>query len=256
MSTFTMQLKEVIESLYNPSFDEDDYEQTYELVTFGDVTYGKLPTLPDSGTLLGIGGYPIFDENYRKVLNGKIIDHYWNREIGTETIDDFQLIIRRKLNEIMPFYNKLYETELIDYSALDTMKIHSVGTNTTEGEENTTATNTSDSHTDAKARVVNSNFPQTVLAGNADYATNATDTNSSSDVDATSIQEAESNNNTASNSDTLVTGYQGIASDLVIRFRNSLLNIDTMILADIEDCFMLVLNNGDEYFARNWSFFS
>lgn len=254
MATFTMQLKEVIESIYGTTMDEDDYVQEYESITFGEVTYGELPTLPDVGVLLGIGGYPIFDENYRKVLNGKIIDRYWNREIGTETIDDFRLIIRRKMNEIMPYYNKLYKSELIDYTALDTMKIHSVNQSNMTGQESTEATTTSESNTESKARAVNSNFPQTNLAANADYATSATDSNSDSEVDATSIQEAESNNNTESNSDNLVTGYQGIASRLVTEFRNSLLNIDTMILTDIEDCFMLILNNGDEYFAREYGY--
>ena len=90
-----------------------------------------------------------------------------------------------------------------------------------------------------------------MLAGNADYATAASDTNSDGTVEATTTQNSNTTNTTTSNNDSTVTGYQGAASDLVVKYRSSLINVDTMILQEIEDCFMLVLNNGDEYFARD-----
>lgn len=62
--------------------------------------------------------YPIFDENYRGVLNKKIIDHYYMREIGGETLGQFKWFLRTKMNEIMPYYNQLYLSELIEFSAL------------------------------------------------------------------------------------------------------------------------------------------
>lgn len=248
MATSTMELKEVIETLYGTSMDPDDYEQEYESVTFKGVTYGKLPVLPQYNDI-GLGYYPIFDEGYRKILNGKIIDEYYNQEIGTETIDNFQLILRKKMDQIMPYYNQLYATLEIPYSALDTMSIHSVGSSSLDGTETTTGTTTSDSETKTGSRVVGSDFPQMQLAGDADYASTGSDVNSSVDANGTVTNDGTSENNSQSNSDTLVTGYQGIASDLVMRYRNSLINIDTMILDDIKDCFMLVLNNGDEYFA-------
>lgn len=249
MATFTMELKEVIESLYGTDIDEDVYEQQYDSITFNGVTYGKLPVLNDY-IPLGLGTYPIFNEGYRRILNGKIIDEYYLREIGVETIDVFTLFLRKKMDQVMPFYNQLYESTQIPYDALDSMKIHSVGSTEIEGTENTEATNSSDTTTKSKARAVSSDFPQSMLAGNADYAKAASDTNSDSEVDSAVTQNSESENNTSSNSDTLVTGYQGAASDLIVKYRNSLINIDTMILTEIEDCFMLVLNNGDEYFAR------
>lgn len=61
-----------------------------------------------------IGDYPIFDENYREVLNRKIVRHYYFWESGFETYARFQFELNRKMNEIMPYYNKLYESELID----------------------------------------------------------------------------------------------------------------------------------------------
>ena len=57
--------------------------------------------------------YPIFDEAYRGVLEKKIIRHYYTREIGAETFGLFQLYLSDKMNEIMPYYNQLYASELL-----------------------------------------------------------------------------------------------------------------------------------------------
>lgn len=248
MATFTIQLKEVIESLYGTTMDEDDYEQQYESVTFNNVTYGKLPVLPQYNDI-GLGFYPLFDEGYRKILNGKIIDEYYNQEIGTETVENFVLILRKKMDQIMPYYNQLYASEMLSFDPLSTMDIRSVGTSTMEGTESNEAENTTESETYAKSRAVNSNFPQTTLAGNADYATSAADSSSSSDVNSTSNQTSDSTSNTESTSDSHVTGYQAVPASLLMAFRETFLNIDTLILADLMDCFMLLNNSGDEYFA-------
>lgn len=254
MTMFTMSLKRVVENTYGTTMDPLDYEQPYGSLDFNGVTYGKLPLLSNPEKI-GLGTYPIFDEKYRPILNGKILDEYWNREIGSESIDDFTLIIRRKLDQIMPFYNKMYLSEQIDYDALATMDIRSQGTSAMNGTESSDTEATTVSETDGKARVVQSQTPQTMLKPNADYATAATDTNSESDVSGSSTSHNNGQTTNNSNSENRVTGYQGIASDLIMKYRASLINIDTMILSDIEDCFMLILSTGDS-FANNerWYF--
>lgn len=62
--------------------------------------------------------FPIFDERYRNVLCSKILKHYYMREIGTETYGLWHLYLDTTLNEIMPYYNKLYETELLKFNPL------------------------------------------------------------------------------------------------------------------------------------------
>lgn len=251
MANFTIRLKDVIGELYNESYDAP-YDQPYASHTFSGVTYGKLPTLPEYKKL-GLGTYPIFDENYRAILNGKIIDEYFLQEIGSETIDVFLLNIRKKMDQIMPFFNQLYESEQIEYSALDSMRINSAATSHMEGTANGTSNTSSDNKTTSGSRVIGSDFPQTQLAGDADYASNGSDVNSKSEITATGSQTNDSTNNTDSNGNTLVTGYQGAASDLIVKYRNSLINIDVQVIAELADCFMLVLNNGDEYFPHHYS---
>lgn len=246
MAVYTVELRDVIADVFNESEDNDDWEQEYHTVIYNSIEYGKLPIVPD-WSKIGLGTYPIFDENYRDVLNGKIVDNYFTREIGVETIDMFLLTIRRKMDLIMPYFNKLYESEKIPYEALETMRIHSVSANTTDETGSVDTETTNETTTESGGRVVSSTTPQTMLAANADYATNATDSKSNSDVLGETNQSSASVNSTESNGDNLVTGFQGISSELVTRFRASLLNIDEAIIIAIEDCFMLILNSGDSY---------
>lgn len=62
--------------------------------------------------------FPIFDESYRSVIETKILKHYYTREIGLETVGLWKLKLDTKLNEIMPFYNQLYKSELIEFNPM------------------------------------------------------------------------------------------------------------------------------------------
>ena len=65
-----------------------------------------------------LDSYPIFDEEYRNILNTKIIRHYWFREIGQETADRFNFYLETKMWEIMPYYNQMYKSELLEIDPL------------------------------------------------------------------------------------------------------------------------------------------
>ena len=61
--------------------------------------------------LLGLDEYPIFEESYRSTLNNKIIEHYYFKEIGTDTLARFRWYMRTTMSEIMPRFNALYEAQ-------------------------------------------------------------------------------------------------------------------------------------------------
>lgn len=67
--------------------------------------------------------FPIFDESYRSILERKILKHYYTREIGEETVGLWKLRLNTKLNEIMPYYNKLYNSELLEFNPLYTVNL-------------------------------------------------------------------------------------------------------------------------------------
>lgn len=75
--------------------------------------------------------YPIFDESYRSVLETKILKHYYTREIGLETVGLWKLKLNTKMNEIMPYYNQLYESTLLKFNPLYDVDL----TTTHEGED-------------------------------------------------------------------------------------------------------------------------
>lgn len=62
--------------------------------------------------------FPLFDEEYRTPLEIKILKHYYTREIGLETVGLFKLKLDTKLNEIMPYYNQLYKSALLEFNPL------------------------------------------------------------------------------------------------------------------------------------------
>lgn len=65
-----------------------------------------------------LSDYPIFDEKYRNILNQKFINHFYFREICFKEPSKFCFKLNTKLKEIMVLYNKLYESETIDFNPL------------------------------------------------------------------------------------------------------------------------------------------
>lgn len=138
--------------------------------------------------------FPIFDESYRAVLETKILKHYYTREIGLETVGLWKLKLDTKLNEIMPFYNQLYKSELIEFNPMydvDLTRDHTL--NRSEQTEQT-GTETAD----------------TTKNGTVDTTTSGTKTGTSREnIDVSENQETEQN----SKSDTDIKNTTGSTSE-------------------------------------------
>ena len=116
--------------------------------------------------------YPIFDENYRNTLETKIIKHFYTREIGLETYGLWKLKLDTKMNEIMPYYNKLYETELIKFNPLYDTDIHVEG-HRDEKVDETSKNNTTNSGTDSGSRTSTDSGTDTGSRTSTDSGTDA-----------------------------------------------------------------------------------
>lgn len=79
--------------------------------------------------------FPIFDENYREPLCKKILKHFYTKEIGEETVGLWKLRLDDRMNEIMPYYNKLYESELISIEPLINYRVRNNGNNSKTGSD-------------------------------------------------------------------------------------------------------------------------
>lgn len=121
--------------------------------------------------------FPIFDEDYRSVLCKKILKHYYTREIGSETVGLWKLRLDSRMNEIMPYYNKLYETELIQFDPLNDVNVTT--THEKNAESGTVFTgNYSDNKEEASndtARTTNSSTSESSASGSTDRTTSEKD---------------------------------------------------------------------------------
>lgn len=128
--------------------------------------------------------FPIFDESYRNVLETKILKHYYTREIGLETVGLWKLKLDTKLNEIMPFYNQLYKSELIEFNPMydvDLTRDHTL--NRSEQTEQT-GTETADATKNGTVDTKTSGTKTGTSRENIDVSENQeTDQNSKSDTD-------------------------------------------------------------------------
>jgi hypothetical protein len=100
----------------------------------------------DSGYDIGLSAYPIFDEEYRIILNEKIKDHYAIYEIGYDTPELFKRRLNVKMNEVMPFFNQLYKSTLLSFNPLFSIDLSETNTKNTNGTSTTVADATDTSH--------------------------------------------------------------------------------------------------------------
>lgn len=229
MSTFTMPLWKVIE------------------LTGGTVSRNEAGVRLIEGGNIGLQYFTCYEPAHKTELVGKIIDHYWNREIGVETVSMFQLAMTRRMNEIMPYYNQLYKTETLVFDPLSTIKLHTiVSANEIQNVGVETTAENITGHT-SQSRTVQSELPQVALGGNNDYATAAVDANTGGSGNTNATETKESDSTTENTNDTTVEGYQAYPSRLIQQYRDILLNIDTMIIEELSTCFMGIWNTGDDY---------
>lgn len=222
-----------------------------------DVITGAIPKIFDFD-------FPIFDENYRSVLERKILKHFYTREICEETVGLWKLRLDTRLNEIMPYYNKLYKSELLDFNPLYTDNLtrtrktdaesnRKTGNNGNVKSSNNTSSNESGSGTTNNTNSdLYSDTPQGSLNGveSGTYLTNARKTNDNTTTNSTTNNTSTSNgdvttseigtDDVTSTEDYLesVIGYSGVnTSDLLQKYRDTFLNIDLMIINNLEDLF-------------------
>lgn len=118
--------------------------------------------------------FPIFDESYRLTLESKILRHYYTREISEETVGLWKLRLQDRLNTIMPYYNKLYKSELLDFNPLYDTNLTRDFTKTTDGQ-------TKDSgKTDTTSKTETTTQNTTTITANT-----ATDTDNTTTINST-----------------------------------------------------------------------
>lgn len=212
---------------------------------------------------------PFFDEEYRSVLCQKILKHYYLREICCETVGMWILWMNTRLEEIMPYYNQLYKSELLKFDPFNDVNLTRTYKRDVEGTTNETreetgsgtrgttgsSNRTTSDNSNGTMRDLYSDTPQGAITGleNENYLTNArkvtnSDTNNSTEsgtsnenVTTNSSAEGVSNGSSNSTEDYLETlfGKQGGEnySSLLNKYRQTFLNIDMQVIEEFSDLF-------------------
>lgn len=198
--------------------------------------------------------FPIFDESYRSVLCSKILKHYYTREISAETVGLWQLWLNTRMGEIMPYYNKLYESALLEFDPFKDVNYSRnhggtfTGDTVRNGRNEIDVNNSVTSNGTSNSKNLFSDTPQGAITNieNESYLTNATlikdtDTNTTNTDGNSTTQNTETTGitNTDNWIETIVGKQSTVSySKLLQEFRDTFLNIDVMIINDLSDLFM------------------
>lgn len=194
--------------------------------------------------------FPIFRAEYRNVLATKILKHYYTREIGYETYGLWKFKLGVRLNEIMPYFNQLYESTLLEFNPLldvDYTRKHEGERNKEEQGKNERVVNTTNQgNTESTGWNLYSDTPQGTIGNieNGSYMTNATKVTDSNSGSSTTNQEGKDNiSSTVKDVDSFLETVKGKIggsdySEKLMKYRQTFLNIDMMVIEALSDLFM------------------
>lgn len=191
--------------------------------------------------------YPLTQNVSAETFETMILNHYMMRRIGFDTVTAFKLQLNVKLNEIMPIYNKMFDSlenwdifndgEKQIRSGFDNRDSNSKSENINnlENNSNTNTTTTSDNRS--------SDTPQNQLEDvkNGNYVTQYSyDTNINSGTDnSTSVGNSKTNSNTSekNNYEETITRTPADKISILKDMQTNIKNIYTMIFDELDVLF-------------------
>ena len=228
MAKYTFELRELFEPIkFNPPLytrsQVEDFFRDYELSDY--LTQEQIDVINNAG---------IWNKDK---LAKKIVDHYYMRESGLETIGLFKHYARVLMQEVMEEYLPLIYSASIYYDPLVNVDYTETFNRTadTNGESNSTSSNTS------SGLVVGSNTPQgrinkqKVLEG--DYASSTSANENEANIHDNTVTQG----NTQEQYQKRVKGNSGVsatAQKMVLQYRENIIAIDKKIIKELNVLFM------------------
>ena len=185
--------------------------------------------------------YDFYDEVLKPIFEVKFKDYYRFHEIGFETVERFQHNLKAKLNLIMPYYKQLYETELAskDINFLLNKDLKETFIRDIEGNDTSNNVSSTVAKSDSISKesyLDNGNADLSLTDGLTGISSNGStgDTQSKSDITAS--------NKSTEKTELISQGNIGITSsaELLQKWRDTIINIDKMIIEDCKDLFMQI----------------
>lgn len=222
MAKYTIELRNIINNLYS----RDEVENWFK-----DYCINNYLRPNEVETILNANIWS------KDRLATKIVDHYYMREIGYETVALFKHYAKVYMQEIMERYLPLIYSNSIEYNPLVNVDYEEsfVRNITGSGESESTSNNS------ASGLSVNSDTPQgeitkaNILAGNYASNTGASETESE-------ISDTSSNSNTTDETySKKVKGNSGVsatAQKMIQQYRENIIAIDEQIIKELDKLFM------------------
>ena len=211
MAKYSTELRRIIES--RTEEEVLSWFEDYELSDY--LTAAEIAVIEERGTWS------------KEKLARKIVDHYYVREIGFETVGLFKHQVKVAMQEIMEEKLPLIYSASIEYDPL-------VNVNFTESY---TGTNSGSSSSNSEGLTVNSDTPQgqinkaSVLAGTYASSTSGTDMD-----DTTTTSGSETYTKTTRGN----SGVSATAQKMVQQYRENIIMIDRDIIKDLSSLFMSI----------------
>ena len=213
-------------------------------VNFANDTPAKIKDLANAGRALFFDfDYPLATGMTKSEFECMILNHFIMRRIGYETVTAFKIALNVKLNEIMPMYNKLFESingwniftdgEITDRTVTDSRTVNNTGTSS--GTNNTTSSTTSDRRF--------SNTPQNALQDVRD-GQYVTEYNYDTDGGTSNTTSLATNNNSSVEGGNQTERIIRTPTDkmhLYTEFLRNRQNIYTMIFKDLDSLFYQIV---------------
>ena len=232
MAKYTIELRELFEPYkYNPPFytreQVEGWFKNYNIEDY--LTSEQISVINETG---------LWNKNK---LAKKIVDHYYMREIGFETIALFKHYVNITMNELMEKYLPLIYSSAIQYDPLVNVDYTESFERTRETE--TTGESTSSSSSNTSSLNVGSDTPQGQITKtnilNGSYASET-----SANEGESSIEDETSSEGTGSEEESYskhIKGNSGVsatAQKMIEQYRQNIIAIDTKIIEELQILFM------------------
>lgn len=186
----------------------------------------------------------------RKELNDKILNFYRFREIGQETFGRWLFELETALNEIMPKYNQLFYSADQDFNPIYNVDYKKTIMGEQNANTNSTSTGNDSSTNEEFTKSVNAKTPQDLLnisntgIDSVNYADDASWGKASGSTTGTNTTTGNTSSNGSNSTIETTKGNFGVTSaqDLIIKYRDTIINIEQQIINDprIKELFMLI----------------
>ena len=163
--------------------------------------------------------YECDDLSWKQQLEEDFILTYSFCEIGVETVDKWKHYLKRKFHDIMPYYNKLYMSTLMQLDPLITHR----RTETYKADNTSAGSAASTDNSKSYEYPQNAN-PATDIASGMDNSTTSSTSTGTGSIEYEKV----------------ISGLDGDQNALLKSYRDNILRINPMIMKECKDLFILV----------------